>query len=247
MPEFDSAGVRIHYELAGPDDGQATLLLHGYASDYGLNWVGTRWQETLTRAGRLIVGPDLRGHGRSDKPHETRAYDQGLMSGDAARLLEHLELEPADCVGYSMGAHLALRLAIDHPEQVRRLVLGGLGRMGGFDRAKAIAARMRGDDSVDDPMAIEFQAFAATRPTNDLEALASCILGWRPRVEDAELRSLDLPVLLVVGDRDDRARGAEELAAMIPGARLVRIPGRDHMNAVPSRQFKEAALEFLDS
>src|SRR5215472_4204328 len=60
MPEFDSDGVRLHYVLAGPDDGEPIVLVHGYCSDYELNWVGSRWQETLAGAGHLFVGLDCR-------------------------------------------------------------------------------------------------------------------------------------------------------------------------------------------
>jgi pimeloyl-ACP methyl ester carboxylesterase len=245
MPEFNSGGVRIHYELAGPDEGPPALLLHGYASDYELNWVGSRWQETLAAAGRLVVGPDLRGHGSSDKPHDPAAYEQSLLVADAVNLLEHLDLEPADCIGYSMGAHLALRILVDHPGRLRRAVLGGLRTSGGAQRAQAIAARMRGDASVTDPVAVTFHRFASARPINDLEALAACITGWQPRLQEEELRRVEAPVLLVLAESDRQEEGDTWPLLQLPDARLVVLHGRDHLNAVTSRQFKEEALAFL--
>jgi pimeloyl-ACP methyl ester carboxylesterase len=49
--DFDSDGVRLHYEVDGPEQGTPIIAVHGFASDYRLNWAGTRWQETLTQAG----------------------------------------------------------------------------------------------------------------------------------------------------------------------------------------------------
>jgi pimeloyl-ACP methyl ester carboxylesterase len=245
MPEFDSDGVRLHYALAGPDDGPPIVLVHGYCSDYELNWVGSRWQETLTRDGRLVLGLDCRGHGRSEKPHDPAAYDRRTMAADVVRLLDHLDVADADYLGYSMGARIGLDVVIDHSDRIGRAILAGLGQWGGGDRSDVIARRMRGDLGVDDPAAEMFYRFAAARPINDLEALACCILGPQRALTGAELASISVPVAIVVGERDPIARGAPELAAQIPGARFVTITGRDHMNTVPARHFKDAALEFL--
>jgi pimeloyl-ACP methyl ester carboxylesterase len=246
MPEFDSAGVRLHYVLAGPEDGTPVVLVHGYCSDYELNWVGTRWQETLSSAGRLVLGVDCRGHGASEKPHDPAAYARRTMADDVVRLLDHLDIADADYLGYSMGARIGLEAIVAHPSRMRRAVLGGLGSWDDTDRADVIARRMRGDESVTDPAAEMFYRFAAARPVNDLEALACCILGPQPPLTAEDLAAVTVPVAVMVGDQDRVATGGSELASRIPGARYVPIAGRDHMNAVPARQFKDAALGFLD-
>jgi pimeloyl-ACP methyl ester carboxylesterase len=245
MPEFRSDGVRLHYVLAGPDDGRPIVLVHGYCSDYALNWVGSRWQETLANDGRLVLGLDCRGHGQSEKPHDPPAYARATMAADVVRLLDHLDIADADYLGYSMGARIGLEAAIAHPDRFQRFVLGGLGRWGNGGRADLIARRMRGDETVDDPIAEMFYQFAASRPINDLEALACCILGRQPPLTPEQLGAIRRPVAIVVGDQDPIARGAAELASQIPGARCVAIPGRNHMNVVPARQFKDVALEVL--
>ena len=246
MPEFDSGGARLHYVLAGPEEGPPVVLVHGYASDYQLNWVGTRWQEALTSAGRLVLGLDCRGHGGSEKPHDPAAYARRTMADDVVRLLDELDIAETDYLGYSMGARIGLEAAVAHPDRLRRAVLGGLGSWGGAERADVIARRMRGDESVTDPTAEMFYRFAAARSVNDLEALACCILGPQPPLTAAELASVTVPVAVMVGDQDPIASGGPELASLIPGARYVPIAGRNHMNAVPARQFKDAALGFLD-
>lgn len=245
MPDFDSAGVRIHYELKGPDDGDPVLLIHGFASSYRLNWVGSRWQETLVGAGRLVIGMDCRAHGASEKPHDSSAYARGEMAEDAHRLLDHLGVARSDLVGYSMGSWIALHLLLRQGGQIGRAVLGGIGRGRGPGFGAAIARRLRGDESEHDPIAVRFFTFASADPGNDLEALAACIEAPQEPVSDEVLATIRNPVLVVAGDVDDLAVGAPEMAARIPGARLVTLPGRNHMNAVPARQFKEAALEFL--
>jgi pimeloyl-ACP methyl ester carboxylesterase len=244
--EFDSDGVRLHYELHGPEAGSPVLLVHGFASDYQLNWVGTRWQETLVGADYRIIGLDCRGHGQSARPHDPSAYTIDVLAADVRRLLDALEIVSARYVGYSMGARIGLQSAIDFPDRLHRAVLGGLGASGGPDEAGAIARALRGAKP-ETASALTFQRFAAARPSNDLEALAACMegLGRSVRLDKQQLAAIWTPILLVAGDRDDIARGAPKLAGEIPTARLVMIPGRDHLSTVPARPFKEAALEFL--
>jgi pimeloyl-ACP methyl ester carboxylesterase len=244
--DFSSDGVRLHYELHGPEDGTPVLLVHGFASDYRLNWVGTRWQETLTAAGYRVIGLDCRGHGQSDKPHDPASYSLGNMAADAVRLLDHLGLERARYIGYSMGARIGLQAVLDSPARVEQAVLGGLGISGALEGAQKIARALRGGEP-ESAIAGRFKRFAAARPENDLEALAACIVGQQPGLDPATLGAIKTPLLLVVGDLDDIARDAHRLASLIPTAKLVEITGRDHMSAVPARQFKDAALEFLAS
>jgi pimeloyl-ACP methyl ester carboxylesterase len=243
--DFDSDGVRLHFELHGSENGSSIVLVHGFASDYRLNWVGTRWQETLTTNGFRVIGLDCRGHGHSDKPHDEAAYAVEIMTGDVVRLLDHLDIASAAYLGYSMGARIGLEVVMEHPDRVTRAVLGGIGGAGGIGRAKQIAHAFRIGEPTDDPVAETFYRFASARPGNDLIALAACIEGLRPERSPERLGRIRTPVLVVAGDQDAIARGAPELVEEIPTARLVTIAGRDHMSAVTAREFKQAALEFL--
>jgi pimeloyl-ACP methyl ester carboxylesterase len=243
--DFENDGIRLHYELHGPQGGQPIVLVHGFASRYRLNWVGTRWQEALTHAGFRVIGLDCRGHGSSDKPHDPAAYSDAIMAADVWRLLDHLELASADYLGFSMGARIGLRAVLDHPGRFERLVLGGLGTSSALDEAAAIGRALRGGPA-EGSVAERFHAFAATRDVNDLEALAACIEGLHGAFEPARLAQIRSPILVVVGERDELVAGADELVELIPTARLVTVPGRDHLGTVPAREFKEAALAFLD-
>ncbi len=243
--DFDSNGVRIHYEVNGPERGKPIVLVHGFASDYRLNWVGTRWQETLTAAGFKVIGIDCRGHGHSDKPHDEAAYGVVLMAEDVVGVLDDLGLDSAAYLGYSMGARIGLQVVLDTAPRITRAVLGGIGAAGAISHAQAIAHAFRIREATDDPIARTFYQFASARPTNDLDALAACILGLKAGVSPERLSGIRTPILIVVGDRDQIAAGAPELVELIPTARLVTIPDRDHMSAVPARDFKHAALDFL--
>jgi pimeloyl-ACP methyl ester carboxylesterase len=245
--DFDSDGVRLHYEVHGPERGAPLVAVHGFASDYRLNWVGTRWQETLTTAGFRVFGLDCRGHGHSDKPHDRDAYSVDVMAADVARLLDHVDVAAARYLGYSMGARIGLQVVLDLPQRVSRAVLGGLGTAGAIESADAIAESFLRGEPTDDPIAQTFYRFASARPTNDMKALAACITGLRPIPDARRLSGISTPILVVVGDRDELARDAPELVELIPSSRLVTISGRDHMGAVPAREFKTAAIDFLNA
>ena len=243
--DFDSDGVRLHFEVHGPDHGTPLVAVHGFASDYRLNWVGTRWQEALTGAGFRVVGLDCRGHGHSDKPHDSSAYAIANMASDVVRLLDHLGLPAACYVGYSMGARIGLEVAMSHGERLRRTVLGGIGSAGRIEAADAIARAFLAGEPTDDPTAQTFYRFASARPENDLRALAACITGLRPHADRERLARIKTPILVAVGDRDPEAMKAPDLIEQVPTARLVIIPGRDHLSAVPAREFKHSAVDFL--
>jgi pimeloyl-ACP methyl ester carboxylesterase len=243
--DFDSDGVRLHFEVHGPEDGRPIILVHGFASDYQLNWVGTRWQETLTKAGHRIIGLDCRGHGASDKPHDPAAYALEIMAGDVQRLLDHLEIAKVNYLGYSMGGKIGVQAMLDFPKRLDRAVLGGVGWGGAFRAAQEIAKALRGG-SIDSPVAKTFYEFAKARPSNDLEALAACILGPQPEPDPRALAKITNPMLVAVGDQDDIVTDVDRLIEHIPTAKLLTIAGRNHMSAVPAGEFKRAALEFLE-
>jgi len=243
--DFERDGVRLHYELHGRDDARPIVLVHGFASHYRLNWVGTRWEETLSAAGFRIIGLDCRGHGRSDKPHDPDAYGARLMAGDIRNLLDHLAVERADLLGFSMGARIGLQAVLDFPDRLGKAVLAGLGIKGAISQAAEIARAMRGGVP-ESPVAQSFYKFASGHKGNDLEALACCILGLERDVDRSRLGSIRTPILIVIGERDELVSGAEELVEQIPTARLVTVQGRDHLGTVPAREFKEAALTFLE-
>jgi pimeloyl-ACP methyl ester carboxylesterase len=170
------------------------------------------------------------------------------MAGDVLALLDHLGIATADVMGYSMGARIAAYCAVLHPRRVRSAVLGGLGihlvEGVGLPESIAYALEAASLDEVVDPTGRVFRQFA-DQTRSDLEALAACIRGSRQTLTREEVARIAVPVLIAVGTHDRVAGPAQALASLIPGARALDIPGRDHMLAVGDRVFKTAVLEFL--
>ncbi len=246
MPSFRNGSVDIAYLDEG--EGEPIVLVHGFASTKEVNWVHPGWVSTLTRAGRRAVALDNRGHGASSKLYDPAEYDTRKMASDVLALFHHLELPRADVMGYSMGARISAFLAVEHPERVRSIVLGGLGvhlvKGVGLPEGIADALEAPALADVEDAQGRKFRAFAE-QTKSDLRALAACIRGSRQVLPREQARSLGVPVLIAVGTRDDVAGSAQELAALIPAAKVLDIPGRDHMLAVGDKVFKAGVIEFL--
>lgn len=244
---FDRDGMEFSFFDEGERDGPPTLLIHGFASSALVNWVQPGWLHTLSQAGRRVIAIDNRGHGRSARPHDPAAYHPSLMAGDAVALLDHLGIARADVMGYSMGARISAFLALEHGERVRSLVWGGLGiglvhGVGDWDPiAEALLAPSL--DDVTHERGRMFRAFA-DKTGSDRRALAACISSNRVLVSEAEAARIRQPVLIAVGTRDDIAGSPRDLAALLPDARAVDIPNRDHMLAVGDKVFKSAVLDF---
>ncbi len=250
MRFFNSDGVSIAYVDSFPEEGHGdpVLLIHGFASNHAVNWVNTQWVKSLNKAGYRVVAFDNRGHGQSEKLYRPEDYESFLMADDARRLLDHLDIERADVMGYSMGARIGAHMALAAPERMRSLLLGGLGihLVEGVGLPLGIADAMEASSLAEltDPMQRMFRAFAE-QTKSDLKALAACIRGSRQVMTQAEVASIRLPVLVSVGTNDPIAGSAEALARLMPNARAFDIPGRDHNLAVGDRAHKHAVLEFL--
>jgi len=171
-----------------------------------------------------------------------------VMGGDVLALLDHLKIDRADYLGYSMGGRIGTLLALAHPVRIRSAILGGIGAslITGPGRSEHIVAALEAPSAaaIGDPIARSFRVFAEGTKS-DLAALAACMKSLGHQFSPAELAKCRVPVLIVRGSDDDIAGPAREIAGMIPGAEYVEIPGRNHMSAVGDEDFKEAALDFL--
>jgi len=244
---FQHDGLDLAYFDEGDPSGDPVLLIHGFASSATVNWVHPGWLKTLGDAGYRVIAIDNRGHGASGKPTDAEAYRPWVMAEDAIALLDHLRIPEAGLFGYSMGARISVFAALAHPDRVRSLVLGGLGigmtdGVGDWDPiADALLAPSL--DDVSHARGRMFRAFA-DQTKSDKVALAACIRGSRDLVSRSDMGKIDAPTLIGVGTKDDIAGSAQELAALMPNARALDIPGRDHMLAVGDKVFKRAVLEF---
>jgi pimeloyl-ACP methyl ester carboxylesterase len=256
MASFTSDGLTLAYDdIAPAGEAEGTIVLvHGFASNRHEGWRRTGWYGAFERRRLRSVALDQRGHGESAKPHEPEAYARAAMVGDVLTLMDHLQLGRAHLFGYSMGARVALQTALDAPDRIDHLILGGVGealiRGRSAEEAQqegAMAAAMLAEDpeTISNPMLRSFRHFADEQG-EDRQALAA-LTGARPPPWDAEaLRGYAGPVLVVAGVGDRLAGDPEGLAQAFPYGRAVLVPGCDHFSAIPHGLTKAAVFDFLD-
>lgn len=247
MTRFDSNGIAIAYDDLG--EGPPVLMIHGFGSSAAVNWLQQSWSDLLTGAGRRVVAFDHRGHGRSQKLYDPAAYRLEAMAGDALALLDHLAIRQADIVGYSMGSRVSVALALAAPDRVRSVVLGGIGtnliHWGRDSTTIAEALEAPSIDDVSTDLGHMFRRFA-DQTKSDRRALAACMRGPRTPFSAEILRSIEVPVLVACGTKDEMVGDPKKLVAMFPNGRHLPIPDRDHMRAVGDRVFKRGVLAFLE-
>lgn len=246
MQFFDHDGFDLAFIDRG--DGEPVLLIHGFASSHLVNWVTPGWVKTLTEAGYRAIAFDNRGHGLSSKSYEPEDYRAQKMAGDAAALLDHLGIPRAHVMGYSMGARIAAFMALDYPEKVATLILGGLGEgmvKGGGDWDPIADALLAEDPaSITHPRGRMFRTFA-DQTRSDRKALAACIRTSRDLIGADQIAGIYQPTLVAVGTMDEIAGSPKALADLMPHGEAFAIEGRDHMLSVGDRTFKKRVLEFL--
>ncbi|MEQ8656282.1 MAG: alpha/beta hydrolase [Hyphomicrobiales bacterium] len=246
MQSFDSDGIEIAYRDEG--QGETILLIHGFASNHQINWVGPGWFETLAGAGYRVIALDNRGHGQSEKLYDPAFYPSRVMAGDARRLLDHLSIDQAIVMGYSMGSRISAFLSMDAPQRVSKLIFGGLGinMVRGIGGAEKIAQALRSEtlSAVEDPGARAFRVFAE-QTKSDREALATCILASRDPITEADVCGIDHKALVAVGTKDVVSGDGQELVDLLPNGQFLEITSRDHMTAVGDKIFKAGVLDFL--
>ena len=218
------------------------MLVHGFASSFARNWQEPGWVDLLADQGRRVIAVDLPGHGQAPRPHDPAAY----AALERSVLAALPEAGQADAVGFSLGAQLLLRAAAAEPARFRRVVLGGIGDgvfAGGDPEpvARAIEAGQAAEEAGPAGAALTHFAMA---PGNDRTALAACLRRpWAPFTE-AEVAAADVPVLVVLGERDF-AGPADRLIAALPDARLVSLSRTDHFGTPKDFRFAAAALDFV--
>lgn len=254
---FDSAGVRIHYTEAGR--GTPLILIHGFADTANIQWWQTGRVKALAKDYRVIT-PDVRGHGRSDKPHDPSQYGAQLAE-DLVRLLDHLKIDKAHVVGFSMGGFITLKMAAMHPERLLSVAPCGTGWMEPtpanvtFSEDVASAVERGGPGPLlkrlgvlDRPLRWweRIVAKAALSWFNDSQALAALMRGFPGlSVTEEQLRSNKVPALTLIGSRDGFLPEAKALADHMANHELAVLEGADHMDADRTEPFLTKLRAFL--
>lgn len=238
MPTIDNHGVNIHYETIG--QGPPLLCVHGLWSS-GRAYHDGGWVAALRDDYRLLL-PDVRGHGRSAKPHDTAAYTPDELASDVLAVLDAEGVARAHVLGYSMGGWVAHALARLAPERTLSLMVGGAG-VDPQQTHNAVAMRFM--LRVLDQQGLEALIRSITLPnlsdevrlnllSNDPLALRALVAAWLEHATGAidHLRRFERPALMFAGDRDPYAAAAKECAAALPQGRFVLLPGHTHDSAM---------------
>jgi pimeloyl-ACP methyl ester carboxylesterase len=256
---FDSDGVRIRFVDRGPRDADPVVLIHGGFMDLEGQWVETGVMDGLDDAYR-VVALDLRGHGRSDKPHEAEAYGSAMVD-DVVRLLDHLGIPRAHVVGYSLGGRVAFTLVADHPDRVLSAVFGGADSEPFSTEFRELLERtavsLEESGSVR-PLIEHFnsnglladedieQIVESLRSSNDTLALAAVARGFSGLHPDrSRLEVNSVPCLAIIGEHDPSRASLETTTGYMPELEVLVIEGTDHMTAFRDPAFLVAVRSFL--
>ena len=246
-------GVTIAYDdIRPPGPAERTiLLLHGFASNRNEGWKRTGWYQALERRGFRVIAMDQRGHGDSVKSHDAADYGRDALAADALALLDHLGVGRCEVFGYSMGTRTAMQLALDAPDRVNHLMLGGVGGRLFEPRPpigdETIVTAMSAPDaaSIRNEFLRSFRQFADEQG-EDRQALAAFSTAESAPLGRADLARLPMPVLVVAGQGDDLAGDPQALAAVFAHGKGVSLNGCDHFSAIPHAALKATVFDFLD-
>ena len=261
---FDSNGVKISYLDQGK--GEVVVLLHGFGGSASVMWesmLPVLVKEYLVKEYRIIA-PDFRGHGKSDKPHDSEKFGEE-MAEDVIRLLDHLKIKKAHIVGYSFGCGVAGTVLVRHPDRLLSVTFGGGGPQFGqppkaFAEALDATAESLEQGKGVGPLLIALAPEGQPKPSpeqaaaisklvlgdNDQKALAAVLRSHKGlEVTEDQLRNNKVPVLFVYGSRDTQKELAMRSQKILPGAKEVVVDKGDHMSTAGSPEFRTAVLEFL--
>jgi pimeloyl-ACP methyl ester carboxylesterase len=240
---FDSNGVRIRYVEQG--SGTPVVMLHGYTGTADRHFVANGVLPQASKDHRAIA-MDLRGHGKSGKPHDPKAYGDE-MARDVIRLLDHLKIQKAHLVGYSLGAMIAGRLVTTNPDRVASVAFVASTPM----REINAADRKFIDDSIAEmesdlpfrslalvvqpagqPMPSDAELRKAVAPlvaANDVQALAAMWRGGGFLLsDDTALKNATFPMLEIMGTLDSNMARVEPLRKAHPQIKTLIVEGATH-------------------
>ncbi|HYE45484.1 MAG TPA: alpha/beta fold hydrolase [Caulobacter sp.] len=238
---FDGETIAVH-RLG---EGRPVLMLHGFIASARLNWVEPGIAQAVADAGFEVIAPDLRGHGDSAAPEAASAWPGDVLARDQEALAASLGLTDFDLVGYSLGARTAVRCLV-RGMRPRRCVLGGMGDSGIMQagaRAAMFEDSIRHGENARDPRAGKYIQARIRAGGLNPQALLGVLASFVPTTAE-DLAGLDVPTLVLCGEDDADNGSPERLAAAMPNAKAVRVPG-DHLTTVAEPRLAAEMVAYL--
>ena len=232
-------GVKIYYEVKG--EGYPVVLIHGFSGN-SQGWKNGKLYDNLLQGGYKVIMMDLRGNGRSDKPHTDEAYANNAEAKDIMGLITSLQIKHYNVVGYSRGSIIASSLMV-MDKRVNKTIIGGMG------------------DAYTDPnwprRIHAYKALMGDTSFHDVDGMVNYIHSqhfdviplalqqkYQPSTSARQLAAVKNPVLIIRGTEDKGDGSETALQQMIPGSKLAYVPG-DHNMASKNIQFSDAVLNFI--
>ncbi|MEL6541546.1 MAG: alpha/beta fold hydrolase [Pseudomonadota bacterium] len=245
--EFESFdGTRLAYYREG--EGRPVVLLHGLFSSAQMNWIKWGHAALLAEAGFEAIMLDFRVHGESDAPQDPAAYPSGVLVRDAAAFVEHLGFEEGayDLVGFSLGARTALHAVAHGVLHPRKLAACGMGLEGLSEWQRRSAHFKRVIDEFDTikPGSPLYVARTFLKSQGVDRVAARLLLDGMEAFDVDALANISIPTAAICGDEDQDNGSAQNLAATLPNATYIEVPGT-HMNSVIKPDLGEAIVAFL--
>jgi len=231
-------GTKIWYEVKGK--GETVVLVHGFIVN-GESWKKAALYNDLLKAGYKVITFDMRGNGRSDKPHEASFYANDAEAKDIMGLLNSLKIKKYVAVGYSRGSIITARLLV-LDKRVTKAVMGGMGTdftNPEWPRRKLFYRALSGDTVAELAPMVNYVKQSGL----DQQALA-LLQKEQPSTPLETLKKVQQPVLVICGSEDTDNGSAKELAGLFTHGVYKSTPG-DHNNASRTPEFSSAILQFL--
>ena len=246
---FHVDGVEVtYYDSQQTHRREGTLVLvHGTGGSAAAHFT---WLLPMLATRQRVIGLDM-AMPRAVADGTRRLELDDLADQVIAVLEEVRPTGPVTLLGYSLGSRLAWEFAAWNPDLVEHLVMGGPGAndmLAGFEIEQARKFLASGEE-INDDLTASIMQIVTSEPSNDAEALFKLIEGIKTEPFEPETKVPSTPTLLVAGDHDDLATTMPQLRRLLKDAgtrnEVLWLAGRNHANAVTSREFKEKTLEFL--
>lgn len=267
---FESNGVKIRYITKG--SGVPVVLIHGMTQNVENCWYvpveGGNLIERLSK-NHQVIALDCRGHGKSDKPHDSAQYGTQMVK-DVVNLLDYLHIDKAHFIGFSMGAIIAGNLQLDYPDRVLSTVLSGAlvatkkvnqqsgiqyamkttalditaGR-GLFSMIKWLDLPQDNKAAISDKQALGIGKFLIQG--NDSLAIVSVLKAFNQfDVKEKQLKRNKIPTLVIIGTQDHSIIAARQNMQHFKNARLKEIFGKEHAGILSSKEYYNTVEEFIN-